>query len=138
MTVNKNYVQLSKATNKQIFDPKFKADALRAVDRAVEKAIRANPKLTLDAPKEKGAKGWSLVTSLVSLGPDKSNKQLEAKVEMVIATWPGKAIKAMPKGSGALAQNMSKVGKGDIEAVADGATAAAMKAAVKYLADTAP
>ena len=121
------------------FNANFKVGALRAIDKAIEKAVRANAKLTLNAPKEKGAKGWTLDASLVSLAPDKTNKKLEAKVSMVISTWPGKSVKAMPSGSAAVAlTDASKANAGDADAVAGAAAEGGMQTGAKYMADTAP
>ena len=133
----KTYVQVNKFAVKDIFDPKYKAKAVTVMQKACEEAIKG--KLTTDAPKEKGAKGWSLDGSLVSLAPDKAGKKLEAKVSMSISTWPGKSIKAMPSGTAAMAiPSADKIDSGDVEAVAEGAVQSAMKSATKYMESTAP
>ena len=133
----KIYVQVNKFAVKDIFDAKHKAKAVTVMQKAAEGAIKG--KLTTDAPKDKGAKGWSLDGSLVSLGPDKAGKKLEAKVSMSISTWPGKSIKAMPSGTAALAINgADKIDSGDVEAVAAGAVESAMRSATKYMESTTP
>ena len=105
MAEAKIYVQVNKFAVKDIFDAKHKAKAITVMQKAAESAIKG--KLTTDAPKDKGAKGWSLDGSLVSLGPDMSGKKLEAKVSMSISTWPGKSIKAMPSGTAAVISDSS-------------------------------
>ncbi|MCE9657958.1 MAG: hypothetical protein K8R60_05320 [Burkholderiales bacterium] len=133
----KIYVQVNKFAVKDIFDAKYKAKAITVMQKAAENAVKG--KLTTDAPKEKGAKGWSLDGSLVSLSPDKAGKKLEAKVSMSISTWPGKSIKAMPSGTAAMAiPSADKVDSGDVEAVAEAAVESAMKSATKYMETNAP
>ena len=127
----KIYVQVNKFAVKDIFDSKHKAKAITVMQKAAEGAIKG--KLTTDAPKEKGAKGWTLDGSLVSLAPDKAGKKLEAKVSMSISTWPGKSIKAMPSGTAVLPiASADKIDAGDVEAVAEGAVQSAMRSATKY------
>ena len=133
----KTYVQVNKFAVKDIFDPKHKTKAVTVMQKAAESAIKG--KLTTDPPKEKGAKGWSLDGSLVSLAPDKAGKKLEAKVSMSISTWPGKSIKAMPSGTAAMAiDGADKIVSGDVEAVAEAAVQSAMRSATKYMETTAP
>ena len=133
----KTYVQVNKFAVKDIFDPKHKTKAVTVMQKAAESAIKG--KLTTDPPKEKGAKGWSLDGSLVSLAPDKAGKKLEGKVSMSISTWPGKSIKAMPSGTAAMAiPSADKIDSGDVEAVAEGAVQSAMKSATKYMESNAP
>ena len=137
MAEAKTYVQVNKFAVKDIYDAKHKAKAVTAMQKAAEGAIKG--KLTTDQPKEKGAKGWSLDGSLVSLGPDKAGKKLEAKVSMSISTWPGKSINAMPSGTAALAiSGADKIDAGDVEAVAEGAVQSAMRSATKYMESTSP
>lgn len=133
----KIYVQVNKFAVKDIFEPKYKAKAITVMQKACEGAIKG--KLTTDTPKEKGAKGWSLDGSLVSLAPDKAGKKLEAKVSMSISTWPGKSIKAMPSGTAAMAiPSADKIDSGDVEAVAEAAVESAMKSATKYMEANTP
>ena len=133
----KTYVQVNKFGVKDIFDAKHKTKAVTVMQKAAEGAIKG--KLTTDQPKEKGAKGWSLDGSLVSLAPDKAGKKLEAKVSMSISTWPGKSIKAMPSGTAAMAiDSADKIVSGDVEAVAEIAVQSAMRSATKYMESNAP
>ena len=133
----KTYVQVNKFAVKDIFDAKHKTKAVTVMQKAAEGAIKG--KLTTDPPKDKSAKGWSLDGSLVSLGPDKAGKKLEAKVSMSISTWPGKSIKAMPSGTAALAiSGADKIDAGDVDAVAEGAVVSAMRSATKYMESTTP
>ena len=131
------YVQVNKFAVKDIFDAKHKAKAITAMQKACEGAIKG--KLTTDAPKDKGAKGWSLDGSLVSLAPDKAGKKLEGKVSMSISTWPGKSIKAMPSGTASMdIPGPDKVGSGDVEAIAEACVQSAMKSATKYMESNTP
>ncbi len=69
----KIYVQVNKFAVKDIFDAKYKAKAITAMQKAAENAIKG--KLTTDTPKDKGAKGWSLDGSLVSLAPGQGGQE---------------------------------------------------------------
>src|SRR4030095_12275427 len=112
--------QVKKFAAKDMFNAKHKTKAITVMQKAAESAIKG--KLTTDPPKDKGAKGWSLDGSLVSLAPDKAGKNLEAKVSMSIPPCPGKSIKAMPSGTAAMAINgADKIDSGDVEAVAEAA-----------------
>ncbi|MEP6738852.1 MAG: hypothetical protein ABJA61_00650 [Caldimonas sp.] len=134
MAASKTYVQIVKPAVKDIFDTKHKSRVIEKMQKAAEKAVKDSGKLTLDAPKEKGATGFSIDTSLVSLAPDKAGKKLEGKCSMSISTWPGKSIKAMPSGTAALAiSGADKIDAGDVDAVAEGAVESAMKSATKYM-----
>lgn len=131
------YVQVNKFAVKDIFDAKYKTRVVTVMQKATEKAIKG--KLTTDAPKDKGAKGYSLDGSLVSLTPDKAGKKLEGKVSMTISTWPGKSIKAMPSGSAATTiPSADKIDAGDVDAIVAAAVDSAMKSAVKYMESTPP
>jgi len=131
------YVQINKFVVKDIFDAKYKTRVVAVMQKATEKAIKG--KLTVDVPKEKGAKGYSLDGSLVSLAPDKAGKKFEAKVSMTISTWPGKSIKAMPSGSAATTiPSADKIDAGDVDAIVAAAVDSAMKSAVKYMESTPP
>jgi hypothetical protein len=133
----KIYVQVNKFVVKDIFDARHKAKAIMAMQNAAESAIQG--KFTTQVPKEKGAKGWSLEGSLVSLAPDKAGRKLEAKVSMSISTWPGKSIKAMPAGTKMLSiAGADKIEASDVQAVAEGAAALAMVSATKYMVSTPP
>ncbi|HLY55027.1 MAG TPA: hypothetical protein VKS60_05690 [Stellaceae bacterium] len=135
----RTYVQVSKFAVKDLFDPQYKAKLPGIMENCAEKVVKKSAKLTLDQPKDKGAKGYTLDGSLVSLGPDKTGKKLGAQVSLAISTWPGKSIKAMPSGGGALPiDDISKVDAGDVQAVVEGAVASAMAEAVKYMEKTPP
>jgi uncharacterized protein YdbL (DUF1318 family) len=109
------------------------------MQKAVEKAVKSSGKLTLDQPKDKGAKGYTIDGSLVSLGPDKSGKQLQGECSMAISTWPGKSIKAMPSGKAGLAiDDPGKIAAADVQAVAEAVVEAAMNAATKYMEKNTP
>ena len=131
------YVQVNKFAVKDIFDDKFKAKAITFMQKTCEAAIKGE--LTKDAPKDKGAKGWSLDGSLVSLGPDKTGKKLEGKVSMAISTWPGKSIKAMPSASGSTGiQGADKIDWSDVEAILEYTVDKATDTAIKYMKSNAP
>jgi hypothetical protein len=130
----KIYVDVQKFAIKDVFDSKYKSSLPVVMQKAAEKAVKGSSQLTLDEPKNKGTKGWSLDGSLSSLGPDKAGKKLQGEVSLAISTWPGKSIKAMPNGSAAMAiDDAAKIDSGDVQAIAEAAVAAAMKEAVNYM-----
>lgn len=139
MAAPKTYVDIEKMVVKDVFDSKYKSSLPQIMQKAAEKAVKSSGKLTLDQPKDKGAKGYSLDGSLVSLGPDKSGKQLQGECSMAISTWPGRSIKAMPNGKAGLAiTDPSKIAAADVQAVAEAVVEAAMNAATKYMEKNAP
>jgi hypothetical protein len=136
---DQTYVEITKSGVKDIFESKFKANATKAMDKAAEAAVKKAGKLTLDKPKDKGSKGWSLDCSLESMAPDKAGKLLEGKVSMVVSTWPGKAIKAMPSAKASITiKGAEKVTAADVEDLASALVESAMKSAVKYMEGTKP
>jgi len=133
------YVEINKSRIKDIFDGKFKANATKAMDTGLAVAVKNAGKLTLDKPKDKTSKGWSLDCSLESMAPDKTGKLLEGKVSMIISTWPGKSIKAMPSAKASVTiRGADKVTPSAVEDLASALVESAMKAAVKYMESTKP
>jgi hypothetical protein len=139
MAGQKTYVNIVKPAIKDIFDAKYKSSLPSLMQKIMEKAVKSSGKLTLDAPKDKGAKGWSVDGSLVSLAPDKSGKKLEAECSLVISTWPGKSIKAMPGGKSSIViAGNGSIDPGDVQALAEGVVTGAMSKAVDYMEKNAP
>ena len=139
MPAEQTYVQLAKPAVARIFDDKFKAGAIKAMEKALAAAVKKASGLTLDAPKEKGAKGWSLDTSLVSMAPDAAGKMLEGNVSMSVSTWPGKSIKAMPSAKAKISiRGADKVGAADVEDLAGALVDSAMESAVKFMKNNQP
>jgi hypothetical protein len=135
----KTYVEVLKFAVKDIFDDKYKSRVIDLMTKTAEAAVDRAGGLSTDKPKEKGAKGWSVSGSLVSLGPDKSGKKFGAEVSVVVSTWPGKSMKSFPSGSAAFATSPGdKISVGDVDTVAKGAVAEAMKTAVKFMTDKQP
>ncbi|MEO8525719.1 MAG: hypothetical protein ABI460_13430 [Caldimonas sp.] len=134
----KIYVQVKNFDIKDIFDSKHKSRVQALMTKTAEQAVKGSSKLTVDEPKEKGAKGWTLDSSLVSLGPDKAGKKFGANVSMSISTWPGKSMKSFPTGYGGFAIGSAdeKISPGDVDQVAVTAVKEAMKTAIKYLEST--
>ena len=133
------YVEIAKSAVKDIFDSKFKANAVKAMGSAAEASVDKNGKLTRTKPKEKGAKGWSVDCSLESMAPDKAGKLLEGKVSMFVSTWPNKVVKAMPSAKAVIPiRSADKVSAGEIEDLAGMLAGSAMKAAVKFMESTTP
>jgi hypothetical protein len=105
---------------------------------AAEAAVKKSGKLSLDKPKDKGAKGWNVIGSLVSLGPSKDCKKLGAKVSLAVATWPGKSIKAMPSSEVAFTSEPGVISASDVDELAKSAVADAMQSAVKFMESKKP
>jgi hypothetical protein len=139
MAAPPTYVDVEKLVVKDVFDSKYKNSLQPIIQKAAEGAVKSSSKLTLDKPKDKGAKGYTLDGSIVSLGPDKSGKQLQGECSLVISTWPGKSIKAMPSGKAAFAiDDPAKIADADVQAIAKAAVASAMDAATKYMEKNPP
>jgi hypothetical protein len=135
----KTYVEISRFSVKQIFDDKHKSRVINLMTTAAEAAVKQSGKLSLDKPKDKGAKGWSVIGSLVSLGPSKDCRKLGAKVSLAVATWPGSSIKAMPGSEVALSSEPgAKISDRDVDEVAKSAVANAMQSAVKFMESRKP
>ena len=137
---DKTYVEIAKLTVDGGVDAKYKSKSIDTMARAAEAAVKASGKLTLDTPKEKGAKGWLVLGTLDSVGPDKTGKKFEAKVSMTIATWPAKSMKSFAKGSGgfAIGSPDEKVSPGDVDQLVSTAVKEAMKSGVPYMEKTKP
>jgi hypothetical protein len=134
MATPKIYVNVQKLAVKDVFDAKYKNSLPAIMQKAAEKAVKSSSKLTLDEPKDKNAKGYSLDGSLVSLGPDKSGKKLAGEVLMSLSTWPGRSIKAMPTGKASIAiDDPGKIDPGDVTALAEACIEGAMKEATGYM-----
>ncbi len=134
---DQTYVEISKFTVKEIFEDKYTAKVIEVMTKAAEAAVEG--KLATRPPKEAGAKGWSVLGSLVSLGPSKDGKKFGAKVSLTVATWPAKSIKAMPSGEAAFgAAPNDKFTAADAEKVAKTATEEAMKTAVSFMTSKKP
>jgi hypothetical protein len=138
MAGQKTYVNVVKPAVKDVFDAKYKNSLPPIMLKAMEKAVKSSGKLTLDQPKDTSAKGWSVDGSLVSLGPDKAGKKLQAECSLVVSTWPGKSIKAMPSGKGAIAISGGSADAGDVQALAEAVVSGAMDKAVDYMEKNAP
>jgi hypothetical protein len=133
------YVEIGRSTVKEIFESKFKANANKAMDKATEAVVKKAGKLTLDKPKDKGSKGWSLDCSLEFMAPDKAGKLLEGKVSMFVSTWPGKSVKAMPSAAASITiRGADKVTAADVEDLAIALVESAMRPAVKFMEGTKP
>jgi len=136
---NETYVEITRSAVKDIFESSFKANATKAMDKAAEAAVKKAGKLTLDKPKDKGTKGWSVDGSLESMAPDKAGKLLEGKVSMFVSTWPGKSVKAMPSASASITiKGADKVTAADVEDLAGALAESAMRTAVRFMEGTKP
>jgi hypothetical protein len=129
----KTYVEVAKFSVKDIFDDKLKSRVVDLATKTAKAAVKQSSKLTDVEPKEKGAKGWSLLGG-ISVGPDKAGTKFVASLSLTVATWPGKSIKSMPSGSGAFAiEKGEKVSASDVDQVVKKATEEAMKLAVTFM-----
>jgi hypothetical protein len=135
---DKVYVEVVKFGIKDIFDDKHKSRAVELATGIATKAVDAAG-FTDEKPKDKGAKGWSINGSIVSVGPDKTGKKFVAEVSAAIFTWPAKSLKAMPSGTGSFdTAPGDKYSASDVDAVVKKAAEEAMKTAVKYLKSNKP
>jgi hypothetical protein len=86
---DKTYVSVDPITIKETFDGKYKSTLPKRMTAAFEKAIDRSSKLTTKPPADKKAEGFCLTGSLSLKQIDKG---IEAKLSMVLATWPKKSI----------------------------------------------
>ena len=132
----KTYVEIPKFAVLKI-DDKHKSRVVDLMTRTATGLVKRSGKLTVD--KSRDGKGWSLLGSLASIGPDKSGKKFAAEVSMSIFVLPGKSLKAMPKGLASFAiDNADSVRPGDFDVAAEAAVDMAMKSALKFMEANAP
>src|SRR5215471_6731948 len=86
---DKMYVNVDPIAIKDTFDNKYKSSLQKRITAAFEKAIDRSSKLTTKPPADKTAEGLYL-TGTLSL--KQTDKGVEAKLSMVLATWPKKSI----------------------------------------------
>src|SRR5262249_61017645 len=86
---DKTYVEVDTIAIKEVFDGKYKSTLPKRMTPAIEKAIDRSSKLTTKPPADKKAEGFYLTGSLSLKQTDKG---IEAKLSMVLATWPKKSI----------------------------------------------
>ena len=112
---------------KAIYEPKYK-------DRAAKKLTEATV-ASLTGPLAKGTKGYTLDGSLLSMGPDKAGKMLNAECEIAISTDKG-GVKSMARGkAGFSIPGADKIADGDIDDLCKEIVKQAMKSAARYMAD---
>src|SRR5262245_15003350 len=95
---DKMYVKVDPIAIKDTFDNKYKSSVPKRITEAFETAIDRSSKLTTDPPKDKKTEGLFLTGSL-SL--KKTDDGIEAKLSMVLATWPKKSMFATANSSAA-------------------------------------
>ena len=112
---------------KTIYEPKYK-------DRVAKKLTEATV-ASLSAPLVKGAKGYTLDGSLLSMAPDKAGKMLSAECQIAISTDKG-GVKSMAKGKAAFSiPGADKIKDNDIDDLCKEIVKQAMKSASKYMTD---
>jgi hypothetical protein len=127
---DKTYVNVDTIAVKDIFDSRYKSTLPRRIGTAFEKAIDRSSKLTTKPPADKKAEGFYL-TGTVSL--TKTDKGIEAKLSMVLATWPKKSMFAMPNFEASTeVANPAKIDK-DVDAVIDALLDDAQTQVIKLL-----
>jgi hypothetical protein len=132
------YVEVSKLTPNEVYDDKIKSDIAAFATSTVQSVVGKSSKLTDEKPTDKGAKGW-FVLGNVSVGPDKAGTKFVGKVELTVAVWPSKSIKAMPSGTGAFGiEKGEKVSLSDAKQVVKKAAEEAAKTAVSFMESKKP
>lgn len=112
---------------KTIYEPKLK-------DRVIKRLTEATV-ASLSGPLVKGSKGYTLDGSLLSMGPDKAGKMLNAECQIAISTGNG-GIKSMARGkAGFSIPGADKIKDNDIDDLCKEVVKQAMKSAAKYMAD---
>jgi hypothetical protein len=136
MAETKTYVDIPKFAVMKI-DDKHKSRVVDLMTRTATSAIKGSGKLTLD--KARDGKGWRLLGSLSSIGPDKSGRKFAAEVTMSIFELPRKTLKAMPRGMAAFGiDSADAVRPGDYDVAAEAAVDSALKSALKFMENNVP
>jgi hypothetical protein len=126
----KTYVCVAPIKVAAAFDSKYKSPLAKRMTAAFEKAIKSSSKLTTT----KKAQGFYLTGSL-SL--KKTGKKIEAKLSMVLATWPEKSMFAMPNFEASTeVADPAKIDK-DVDAVIDALLGDARVQVIKLLEERA-
>jgi hypothetical protein len=113
---DKTYVEVDTIAIKDVFDSKYKSTLPKRMAAALEKAVDRSSKLTTKPPADKKAEGFYMSGTL-SL--KKTDKGVEGKLSMVLASWPKRAMFAMPNfGASTEVANPDKIDK-DVDAVID-------------------
>jgi hypothetical protein len=101
---------------KSAFDGKYKSGLPKRMNAVFEKAINRSSKLTTKPPSDKKAEGFYLTGTLTLMKTDKS---IEAKLSMVLATWPKKSMFGAANSEASTeVSNPDKIDK-DVDAVID-------------------
>jgi hypothetical protein len=136
MAAAKTYVDVPRFAVARI-DPQHKSRVVDLMTRTVAAAVKGSSKLTLDKPRD--GKGWRLLGSLASIGPDKSGRKFAAEVSMSIFELPRKTLKAMPRGTAAFTiAGADAVKADDFDLAAEAAVDSALKSALKFMEANAP
>ena len=86
---DKRYVNIPAVATKETFDNKYKSIWPKKVQAALVAAINGSSKLTTEPPEDKKAPGF-YAAGQVALR--KTDKGVEAEVQVVLADWPGKKM----------------------------------------------
>ena len=136
MAAAKTYVDVPRFAVAQI-DAQHKSRVVDLMTRTATAAVKGSGKLTLD--KSRDGKGWRLLGSLASIGPDKSGRKFAAEVSMSIFELPRKTLKAMPRGTAAVSiASADAVRADDFDVAAEAAVDAALKSALKFMESNTP
>src|SRR5262245_12936653 len=103
MAGEKAYVKVDEFAVDDVFDKKYKASSAlkKAMTTAAENAVDSSSKLTTTPPKKgSNAPQFYLTGTLSKLTKEPRGKKelLEAKITMVVGTWPDKSMFAFPNG----------------------------------------
>jgi hypothetical protein len=125
---DKMYVNVDTIGVKETFDGKYKSSLPKRMTEAFAKAIDRSSKLTTKPPADKKAEGLYLSGSLSLKQTDQG---VEAKLSMVIATWPKKTMFGTANSNASTkVANPDKIDK-DVDAVIDGLLEDAVPKVVK-------
>ncbi len=100
--------------------------------KKAEAAIGRAGKLTLQKPKDAGAKGWSL-NGKFDLELNKAGDHLDASIDWFVAVWPTKAIKLKGTDSKSVAIEQGKPSDGNLRDAISGAMDDVMATAVSFM-----
>ena len=132
---DKSYVQVANIGVKEAFDNKYKSSLSGRIKEELTDAVNGSSKLTTKQPAKKDAEGVYLDGAL-SL--KRTDKGLEAELNLQLATWPKKAIFGMAKSKAAVpVSNEARLDR-DVNDLVDAVLEDASKKALKEFEKRAP
>ena len=112
---DKAYVEIATMKVQSAFNNAYKTSLPKAMKTTATKVISSSSTMTVTKPVEKDAKGFSLDATVTNLTQDAKSGALEAKISMVLSTWPEESMFGMLSGGGKAPRSSPKTIDKDVE-----------------------